>query len=157
MRKILLTNGGYTKVDDDDYDWLNQWNWQQCRDGYAIRSSYARNGKTGYIFLHRELLKPQSGLFTDHINGNRLDNRRSNLRKCTMQQNGINRKMMITNTSGYVGVTKDGNTNWWKAYTYFGNKRLHLVSTLDKVEAAYIRDQFVMQLFGEFARTNFKY
>lgn len=156
MKILKLTNGGHTKLDDRDFEWANQWKWQQNKDGYAIRSGYARYQSGRYIYLHRELLTiSETKKHGDHINHNRLDNRRKNLRVCTYQQNNANKSKQKNNTSGFTGVTKSRNT--WKAFTYFNNQRIHIIQTTDKEEAAYIRDQFVLQLFGNFANTNFDY
>lgn len=69
--------------------------WHVGRNGYVSAS----NGK----LLHR-LIMENSDLFVDHINGNRLDNRRQNLRFVTMSQNGFNKK--VTSNTGFYGISK---------------------------------------------------
>lgn len=88
MKKIKLTQGKYALVDNEDYEWLSQWKWH-VNKGYAKRGVY--NGKNmSKILMHREIAKTPIGLVTDHINRNRLDNRRKNLRVVTVAQNNTN-------------------------------------------------------------------
>jgi len=103
MQLILLTQHKYSLVDDKDFDYLNQWKWHYKR-GYAIRYDTKRKK---WIFMHRIILTPPDGFETDHINNNPLDNRRSNLRMVTHQQNIMNQKVSKNNTSGYKGVYWD--------------------------------------------------
>lgn len=79
-------------------------------DGYAIVKLHGK-----YRRLHRILLNAPNHLEVDHINGNRIDNRLSNLRLVTHQDNGRNLKLRKDNTSGRVGVCK-GKRNLWQAY-----------------------------------------
>ena len=89
VRGIKLTRGKVTIVDDDDYAWLMQWKWCVTDTGYAKRGGRKddeyRHGRT--IYLHRELLDPPDNMQCDHINGDRLDNRRDNLRVLTQREN----------------------------------------------------------------------
>lgn len=84
----------FTMVDDADYDWLNQWKWFMDGCGYARRNQWI-DGKQKTIFMHREILNPPPGMMGDHRFGNRLDNRRENLRICTRAENGMNQKPRI--------------------------------------------------------------
>lgn len=159
MREISLTNTKveYALVDDADYDWLRQWNWQRNRDGYATRcQSLGTYGKSKMVFMHREILGIKRGQYTDHKNQNRLDNQRHNLRIVTIQQNNHNKTKQSNNTSGFIGVTYAGAKHGkpWKSYIYLDNHRLHLGQFDRPEEAAYTRDQVALQLFGEFANTN---
>lgn len=73
-------------VDASDFDVLNRYRWS-LKDGYAARFDRDR-GKA--VSMHREIVNPPDGLVVDHLNGHRLDNRRSNLRACTPQENARN-------------------------------------------------------------------
>jgi hypothetical protein len=87
MREIPLTQGKVTLVDDADYEWLSMWRWEY-QSGYAVRKE---DGRT--IRMHREITDCPPGFDVDHINRNRLDNRRSNLRVVTRWGNNLNRQM----------------------------------------------------------------
>ncbi|SRR5713101_4575271 len=94
MKCIELTQGRVAVVDDDDFERLAQWRWQyDC--GYASRreriTPYGTARKYRKIYMHREILNPPKGMDTDHENGNRLDNRRANLRLATRAENLRNR------------------------------------------------------------------
>lgn len=108
MREIKLTKGYSTMVDDEDFDYLNQWKWQYA-DGYAVRSEYLGkiNGKykLKLIRMHRLIMKTPQGLDTDHINFNKLDNQKYNLRICSKSFNSLHRKKCNpTNNTGFLGV-----------------------------------------------------
>lgn len=97
MRAIVLTQGKRAVVDDADYEWLNQWNWYATKtksgNFYANRKIGLGGGKYLHISMARQILGlwPGDPLQADHIHHNTLDNRRSELRKCTNQQNSLNR------------------------------------------------------------------
>lgn len=79
MKKVKLTQNKYAIVDELDYEELMKYKWRYHNEGYAI------NGRN--TLMHRLILKTPKGLDTDHINHNRLDNRRSNIRVCTRKEN----------------------------------------------------------------------
>ncbi len=93
-KQICLTQGKIALVDDCDFKFLNHWKWYAHRDNrswYAVRAR-RKSEPAGpcHILMHRVLLCPPSGLETDHINGNGLDNRRINLRAVTRGVNHAN-------------------------------------------------------------------
>ena len=121
MKKIQLgghnqRNGvkriqGYAFVDDEDFEYLNQWKWQMKKDR---RTYYAQRLKS--VLMHRILLTPTAGLVVDHINGNGLDNRKSNLRAVTVAKNSQNRvRLPNNNKSGVVGVYWSKRRSRWIA------------------------------------------
>jgi HNH endonuclease len=132
MKLIKLTQNKYTIVDDEDFDYLSQWRWQVSWNGYVIR----RYKKT--IRMHRLINKTPDGLFTDHINRNKLDNRKSNLRTVTKSENGFNTNLSKNNKSGCKGVYWDGFTNKWRAEIKLNYKKISLgryVNLIDAVSA----------------------
>ena len=89
MREIPLTRGKAAIVDDEDYESLSLHHWSCSKTGYAMRG-FREGGKMVYLKMHHAILgKPLQGYVVDHINGDRLDNRRCNLRLCA-QQRAIN-------------------------------------------------------------------
>lgn len=101
MKEIPLTQGKSTIVDDDDYEILSQHRWVfLAKTGYAYRSEYAPR-KT--VYMHRQILGvTDRRTDVDHINGDKLDNRKSNLRAVTRSQNQQNQK--IHREGRHVGV-----------------------------------------------------
>src|ERR1043165_2059650 len=86
MKCIILKTGQPVSVDDDIYDLLNQWTWVLHRDGYAVRYTTSK-GKRQTIYMHN-VVAGAKGI--DHIDGDKLNNQRYNLRACTQRQNRFN-------------------------------------------------------------------
>lgn len=133
MKHMQLTQGKSAIVDDKDFEFLNQWKWYY-HHGYAARGVY-KKGKTRVIFMHRVINQTPFRYETDHINENKLDNRRKNLRTVTSQQNKFNIKKRKTNISGYKGVSWNKNTKKWRATITFNYQSIHL-GLFDKIEDA---------------------
>lgn len=156
MKKIPLHGKGegkYALVDDDEYELVNKYRWHLHEFGYAITKPRI-NGHKPTVRMHRLIMQYPDGVFTDHINGNKLDNRKRNLRPCTHMQNTWNRSKPANNTSGYRGVRWIKKDNRWQAEIMVEHTPVFIGYFKDKHEAAYVRDQFAMQLHGEFAYTN---
>ena len=146
MRKIKLTKGQHTIVDDEDFDYLNQWSWHLATGGYAMRSTHTGSAKNGtrkkiHLWMHRIINGTPSDLFTDHINRNRLDNRKSNLRTVTKRQNQLNRGKQKNNTSGYKGVYRHTSNNKWIAQIKTAEKVKNLGSFDDVNDAIKARKE----------------
>jgi hypothetical protein len=157
MKKIALTKTKFALVDDDNFEKLNQWNWNFSR-GYATRHIYIGTKRTT-VRMHRTILNIPSGMYPDHIDGNKLNNQKSNLRICTHSQNMMNRKIQA-NSTGYKGVSYCNTCYKGKKYQYIQahiriNKKLIYLGTFpDLISAAKAYDAKAKELFGEFARTN---
>lgn len=128
MKKIKLSNGKYALVDDKDYDYLNQWKWGS-NGQYACRTVKIAN-KTKCIYMHRVIIETPLGMHTDHLNRNKLDNRKKNLRVCTHAQNMLNRSPTSRNKSGYSGIYWYKTKNRWQVT--IGKKYLGLFKTLEE-------------------------
>lgn len=150
MKKIPLTQGKYAIVDDIDFEYLNQWKWTFTH-GYA----YRKDDKRKNVFMHRFLLQAPKGKLTDHVNGNKLDNRRLNLRLCSPSENQKNQKKNKANTSGFKGVSWDKERKKWAAYINANGRLYHLGRFSIKRVAAEAYDKAAKKLHGEFARLNF--
>jgi len=160
MRVIFLTRGKFAKVDDADYDWLNQWKWhaRNSRDTwYAARTtSMDAEGTQRCILMHRELAAQLGLEMVDHRNGDGLDNQRHNLRPCSRAQNAANRKIHKNNQSGFRGVRFDSGKYRlpWRADIQASGKREYLGNFACPAEAARAYNERATALFGDFARLN---
>ena len=153
-KEIALTKGKITIVDDDDYEFLSQWKWG-CYGQYAARKDYISNKKRKVILMHRLINNTPDDLFTDHINGDPLDNRKENLRNCTVSENGANRKKQQSGTSSkYKGVS--WKKNKWECGIKYHKKTIYLGRFENEISAAKQYDEIAKQFFGEFANLNFK-
>jgi len=152
-KNIVLHNGEVTKVDDEDYEYLNQWKWG-FEGRYVYRREY-KEGKYKKIYLHRFLMNTPKGLDTDHINGDKMDNRRSNLRIATRSQNNMNQKPQTRVTSSkYKGVWIDKRNGKWVAAIKIDRKAKHLGTFATEQDAAIAYNLAAQELFGDYARTN---
>ena len=103
--------------------------------------------------MHNVIMKPSEGFIVDHINGNGLDNRRSNLRIVTRQQNTFN-SVHKGGTSKYKGVALDKESGLWRAYIAKDGKRTWLGRFPDELSAAIAYDKAAKDMFGEYAKLN---
>lgn len=155
MREIALTRGKVTIVDDADYEWLSQWNWHASAAGYAVRSQKKR-GMPKKVYMHREILRATGVQQSDHIDGNKLDNRRANLRIVNILQNTANRLRKKRIHSPYKGAapgTRSPN-RWYAKITGPDHKRIHLGAFDNARSAAIAHDFAALVLFGPHAAIN---
>lgn len=154
-RKIYLTGGKYALVDDSDYEWLSQWKWQYSkRFGYAERTVH-QNGKSRKKRMHQVIMgEPPEGMEIDHIDGNKLNNQRSNLRFVTRSQNNMNAKKRVNTTSRYKGVHFERYTGKWRAAIIVDGKKVSLGRFCSEIEAAKAYNEAAIKYFGDFARLN---
>lgn len=147
MKKIELTGrhgaGRFAIVDDDMYAELNATSWTVLQDGYAV---HIRE------YMHRRITNAPPGKTVDHINGNRLDNRRANLRICSSSQNSQNSKTFSTNTSGLRGVSAHG--SGWVARIWSEGRYHYLgwFSDIGDAYGAYLTAS--LELHGEYSGLN---
>ena len=162
-KEITLTQKKVAIVDDEDFEFLNQWKWHAWRGGrtfYAIRSFYPkrkRNEKRRQIVIrmHREILGTPKGKKADHKDRNGLNNRRYNLRVATHAQNMANMRVPITNTSGFKGVSWHSAARKWCASIRSKNKSKWIGLFESKEAAARAYDLKARALRGDFASLNF--
>lgn len=124
-------------IDDEDYGELSRWRWFAMISGrtwYAVRTD--RTGeKQATIRMHNQIIgKPESPYEIDHVNGNGLDNRRSNLRVVTHRENSSNRTHVNKNSSsGITGVRQMHSR--WQAYYYCDGEQV-VIGSFDTPELA---------------------
>lgn len=135
MKCLELSQNKVALVDDADLSAVVWYKW--CYDGQYAAARI--NGKK--IRLHRFLLGEPDGL-VDHINRDKLDNRRRNLRVVNYSQNNRNTDIRIDNTSGHKGVSYDKYGNRWRAFVYSSGKRINLGSFKNITEAVKARELF---------------
>ena len=147
---ILTRNGQEILVDEQDYEMLSRYRWHVDAGGYAGTSGW--DGPYKRERMHRVILglTKDDDIFVDHINRNRTDNRRENLRLCSNAENVRNRGKRINNTSGYKGVsiTKYG---VWVAHIRANSKSIYLGRFSTPQEAYMAYCAAAQKLHGEFA------
>lgn len=148
--EVPLSRGAVAIVDEADLERVTQYRWHLSFYGYAASKKYR-----GY--MHRLIVDAQPGNTVDHINGDRLDNRRANLRivpKATNLQK-TDRLVHAHNKSGYKGVWRRSDTGRWTAQASVNGKGVSLGCYDTAEEAARAYDDFVRRQHGPHARTNF--
>jgi len=159
MKEIKLTRGRVALVDDEDYEYLNQWKWKVTigsNTEYAIRvKSIYVDGKRvrKLVIMHRLILNAPSNMQVDHVNHNGLDNRRCNIRLATMSQNNSNRKAY--GVSKFLGVYFYKPRQVWRARLKINGKLIELGHFKIEEDAAKSYDVAAKKYHGEFANLNF--
>lgn len=153
MREIALPRGMVALVDDEDFALVSRRTWSPSRNDGNGGTFYAVSGASPRVLMHVLILGSEPGTQIDHINGNGLDNRRSNLRRCSRAQNAANRaKQRGTFTSRFKGVSRLA--SGWRAYITAG-RFIYLGTFATEEDAARAYDAAAVEHFGEFARLNF--
>lgn len=147
MALVLTKKGETIVVDKDMLTELNEFSWYINKVGYAVNDSKPRKS------MHRLIMGYPKGNI-DHINGNKLDNRKSNLRFCNQSQNTANASKRTTNKSGYKGVCWNKKYSKWEAYITVNYKHLFLGYFDDKIEAAKAYNKKSNKEFGVFSKPN---
>ena len=145
--KIYLTQNKYCLVDRINYSHLNTIKWHAV---LIENKWYARNSKIGY--MHRYINKTPKNMFTDHINGDSLDNRKENLRAVTPEQNVLNSSIAKNNTSGVTGITWLKLQNSWQTRIRINYKNIFLGNFKLKKDAIEARKRAEKIYFKEYSR-----
>jgi hypothetical protein len=157
MKEIKLTKGKVALVDNEDFEYLNQWKWQAfiTQAGLYVSRIVYDNGKRIRIYMHRAIMKLSLGVqFIDHVDHNGLNNQKSNLRICTSSQNQGNRKIG-THSSKYKGVFLK-NKRYIISQIKIKGKCIYLGTFKTEEAAARAYDAEAKKYHGEFANLNFK-
>jgi len=157
MKEIELTQGKIALVDDEDFEYLNQWKWHIQKSGgtfYAIRTEWLSKDKCVCVRMHRSILGINTPLIVDHKDGNGLNNTRNNLRICTISQNQRNRKSSKKGSSKYLGVHFCNTRKKWVTQIQHDNKSKCIGVFTDEKEAANAYNLAALKFHGEFAKLN---
>jgi len=159
MRELEINKGLKVILDDEDFDRVAALKWFYGKNNYIGRNnSKTIDGKKRYTKtrLHWFVLRfeGKKGYVVDHINGNTFDNRKENLRICTVAENSRNQKLNKRNKTGYKGVCAVKRVNGYKAEIKLNYKVRHLGYFKCPKEAAKAYNKAAIELFGEFARLN---
>jgi hypothetical protein len=149
VKRIPLGDGLYACVDAADYERLSRWTW------YTVNGYAARTEKKKLLYMHREIMQAPPGMIVDHINHNKLDNTRPNLRPCTGAENQRNQRKKRGSFSRYKGVGFSKDRGKWYGQIKMLGTDIWLGYFSSEIEAARAYDRKAVELFGEFANLNF--
>ena len=152
VRRISLANGrGIAVVDTIDFEMVSRYSWWLHTGGYA--KAYTGGGRKNpkQIYMHRLIMRAEAGQEMDHRNGNKLDNRRSNLRFCTRSQNMANISAHVDGLNKLKGVTFDRRWNKYYARIQVEGRRIWLGNFQYAYEAAQAYACASAKYFGEYA------
>lgn len=159
MREIKLTQGKVALVDDEDFERINSRKWQYIQKGYATTSFWVGD-KCHHLSMHREVMHTPKGMVTDHIDHDKLNNQKANLRICSTGANSLNARPHKNATSKYKGVYIDIRRNKWKYYRaeicFKGKKTVKNFPFTEQgeISAALWYNEMAKELHGEFALLN---
>lgn len=151
--EIQLTKNKVALVDDEDLERVQDYNWSITTLQYVL--GYSSKTQKQY-FLHRVIMNAKKGQQVDHINGNGLDNRKSNLRFATTSENSFNQRLSKRNKSGYKGVIWHKQHKKWMSYIQPKGKFILIGYFNYPHQAAMAYDIWAKELFGKYAHSNFK-
>ena len=148
MKEIITTNNGIVLVDNEDYEWLNQFKWYKTTFRYTFAAvCYIKPNTT---WMHRLIMKTPKYLVTDHKDHNGLNNQKSNLRVCTQSQNHMNTPCR----NGYKGVSWQKSRQKYISTIYRNGKSYMLGRYKIEEEAAEAYNIAAIKMFGEYACLN---
>ncbi len=166
MKKISLLQKYarvYALVDDDNFEELNKYRWYYKSKpighnpgGYAYRNGLKSLGERGMIWMHQSILRAEHGMEVDHIDGDKLNNQRGNLRAVTKSQNNQNRASYRGSASIYKGVSRSiSRRNPWQAKIMLNRKQFYLGVFRTEMDAAKAYDKKALSFSGTMFRLNF--
>ena len=147
-RLLALTRGFVAKVDAEDYERAMALYW--CARWHPRVKSYYALASHGGPLLHRFIMNAAPGQQVDHISGDTLDCRKSNLRFATPAQNAQNRKKHSNNKSGCAGVLWMKDRNKWRASICCERKSIYLGDFKTQEAAVAARRAAQVKFFGDF-------
>jgi hypothetical protein len=158
MKQIPLTQGKFALVDDEDYERLSQFKWFpiKIRNNYYAYRNKLKHDDFEEISMHRMIMHPKKGLVVDHINHDSLDNRKCNLRNCTVAENNRNTTPRKHTSSTYLGVCFDVKRKLWLTQLTVEGCSINIGRFESEIEAAEAYDIAVLEYSKGFGYLNFK-
>lgn len=154
MKELSLSSGQIALVDDIDFEEISKYSWSVSTKGYAYRKG--KNPETGIwndnINMHRSILglSRTDLMIIDHIDGNKLNNQRNNLRICSNSQNLCNRGKQKNNSSGFKGVSYKPHGGTWSAQIKVGGNSIYIGTYRTAEEAYHAYCLKAVEVHGEF-------
>lgn len=150
FRLVPVKNAGHAKVDPEDFDRASQRRWYAVKRGRKALILYAESAAHPQVLMHRFIVDCPTGFVVDHINGDGLDNRRSNLRVCSQRDNSRNRGAV----NGYCGVSWKADIGRWRARIMVERREISLGAFDTPEQAAEAYNRAAIEHFGQFAKLN---
>jgi hypothetical protein len=138
--------------DTQDIDLVKDRKWY-CKP--SVRTCYAKTLISGKFWYAHQILDKSKEILLDHIDNDGLNNRRSNLRCCTINQNSVNKTKARGKSSNYYGVSINKKIGKWRSTLFLDYKQIHHRYFDSEIEAALDHDNIAKQIYGEFAKLNF--
>ncbi|WP_169426548.1 AP2/ERF family transcription factor [Curvibacter lanceolatus] len=141
-------------IDEDIFQEICKFTWRVSKDGYIFRKTTIGGKKGRNLMLHRVVLRQSDPTkLVDHIDGNKLNNLRSNLRIASKGENTCNQMKTSNTSSQFKGVTLL-KKNKWRAQIQINKKRFYLGEHDNEHDAAHAYNKAAIRLHGDFARLN---
>jgi hypothetical protein len=155
MKEITLTQGKTALIDDMDFGLVSAYKWHYSKSSKNYGRAKSNLGKRGKsVMMHRFIMNAPIGLEVDHINGNPLDNRRSNLRLVTHEENQANMSLSVRNKVGYKGVSWHKKAKKWQAHIMVKGNKMYLGLFLTAKDAAKAYNMASIRYKRYFTRIN---
>jgi hypothetical protein len=158
MKLIPLTQGQFAIIDNDDFERVNQFKWyaNKAPNTFYANRQVQINRKRQTIHLHRFILNLDTKFLVDHVDGNGLNNQKSNLRTCTNQENSRNKRLSKKGTSSFKGVHYDKKYDKFEAQIKINYNSNFIGYNTDELICAKFYDAVARFYFKEFAKCNFE-
>jgi hypothetical protein len=150
---IPLTQQKVAEIDAADYAAISSYKWYFSAYGYAVRNGFVGEKRT-IIYMHRLIVGAPSGIDIDHIDGNKINNRRCNLRLASRRENLFNKRPLNGCTSSFKGVNWIEPNKKWRARIRVNGREIALGCYNSALDAARAYNQAATEHFGEFAWLN---
>jgi dephospho-CoA kinase len=155
FKELRLTPNGLALVDAEDFEkaQIHQWRFDVSH-GYVYANAKDENGNHQKIYLHRFITDAPTGMVVDHINRDKLDNRKQNLQIVTQKVNAMYQVRAPHKKSGYIGVRPSKSGAKWKSTISVVGKEHHVGRFNNRHDAARAYNEVALSLLGDRASLN---